>query len=155
MNINTLGLKTQERRPSTPNQVDATSIFDEGVNRKNTNSMKWDYGHNFLTSEELLADPLPMWVADMDFKAPQPVIDALHDAVEHGVFGYAGGARASYVAAVIDWQKRRFGWDASSDWLMQTSGVITTMKTAIQAFSSPGDSILIQPPVYVEYGVYT
>ncbi|MGH8349264.1 MAG: MalY/PatB family protein [Pseudomonas sp.] len=128
-----------------------TCLFDEVVDRRHSNSMKWDYGHNFLTPEESAADPLPMWVADMDFRSPQAVIDALSEAVKFGVFGYAGGARKSYVEAVIGWQGRRFGWDVSRDWLMQASGIITTMKTAIQAFTSPGDSVLIQPPVYVHF----
>ena len=139
-------MNTQAVAPQTP-----SCPFDEVIDRKHTNSMKWDYGHNFLTPEECAADPLPMWVADMDFRSPQPVIDALSEAVQSGVFGYAGGARKSYVDAVIGWQGRRFGWDVSRDWLFQASGIITTMKTAIQAFTSPGDSVLIQPPVYVHF----
>ncbi|MBS0494516.1 MAG: pyridoxal phosphate-dependent aminotransferase [Proteobacteria bacterium] len=125
-----------------------TSIFDEIINRKNSNSMKWSVGQKFLSADEFAANPLPMWVADTDFRTPRPVIDALHEAVEHGVFGYPGGATKSYLDAVIGWQAKRFGWDVSKDWVIQTSGIITTLKTAIQAFSSPGDSILIQPPVY-------
>lgn len=128
--------------------VGETSVFDEVVNRKNSNSMKWDYGRERLAPDEFAADPLPMWVADTDFRAPRPVIDALHDAVEHGVFGYPGGARSSYVDAVVNWQAKRFGWEVSREWILHTSGVITTLKTAVQAFSSPGDSVLIQPPVY-------
>jgi cystathionine beta-lyase len=101
-----------------------------------------------LTPEQCAADPLPMWVADMDFRAPQPVIDALHEAVEHGVFGSPCPSTPGYVAAVVDWQRRRFGWDADPAWLIPTSGVVTTLKSAIQALSAPGDSVLIQPPVY-------
>jgi len=151
MHNNTLAPKTKDHQNPPPYQIDGTSLFDEIIDRKNTNSMKWDYGHKLLTPDECAADPLPMWVADMDFRAPQPVIDALAEAINHGVFGYAGGARKSYVEAVVAWQGKRFGWDVASDWLLQTSGVITTMKTAIQAFSAPGDSILIQPPVYVHF----
>ncbi len=125
-----------------------TSIFDEIIDRKNSNSMKWSVGQKFLSADEFAANPLPMWVADTDFRTPRPVIDALHEAVEHGVFGYPGGATKSYLDAVVGWQAKRFGWDVAKDWVIQTSGIITTLKTAIQAFSSPGDSILIQPPVY-------
>ncbi len=110
--------------------------------------MKWAFGHKLLSADEHAADPLPMWVADTDFRAPQPVIDALHEAVEQGIFGYPGGATDSYVQAVIGWQSKRFGWDVPKEWVVQTSGIITTLKTAVQAFSAPGDSILIQPPVY-------
>ncbi|WP_291155151.1 MalY/PatB family protein [Ensifer sp. SSB1] len=129
----------------------ATSIFDEVIDRTNSNSMKWAYAEKLLTPDEVASDPLPMWVADTDFKAPQAVIDALHDAVDHGVFGYPGGATASYLEAVVGWQQRRFGWDIAKEWILQTSGIITTLKTAVQAFSAPGDTVLIQPPVYAHF----
>ncbi|MFD7687867.1 MalY/PatB family protein [Streptomyces sp. NPDC059781] len=127
------------------------SAFDTVIDRKNSNSMKWASAQQFLTADEVAADPLPMWVADTDFKAPQVVIDALHQAVEHGVFGYPGGATDSYVDAVTGWQARRFGWEVPNEWVMQTAGIITTLKTAVQAFSAPGDSVLIQPPVYAHF----
>ncbi|MFF3417461.1 MalY/PatB family protein [Streptomyces sp. NPDC002698] len=127
------------------------SIFDVVVDRRNSNSMKWASAHEFLTPEEIAADPLPMWVADTDFKAPQAVIDALHEAVDHGVFGYPGGATDSYLDAVTGWQAKRFGWEVPREWVTQTAGIITTLKTVVQAFSAPGDSVLIQPPVYVHF----
>ncbi|MCQ9180439.1 pyridoxal phosphate-dependent aminotransferase [Streptomyces sp. IBSBF 2953] len=127
------------------------SIFDTIVDRRNSNSMKWACADQFLTPDEAAADPLPMWVADTDFKAPQPVLDALHQAVDHGVFGYPGGATDSYLDAVTGWQAERFGWEVPREWVMQTAGVITTLKTAVQAFSAPGDSVLIQPPVYAHF----
>ncbi|MCC4273797.1 MAG: aspartate aminotransferase [Marinomonas sp.] len=127
------------------------SIFDEVIDRTKTNSMKWAYSKQLLNADEAAANPLPMWVADMDFKAPQAVIDALHEAVEEGVFGYPGGATESYQQAVINWQKKRFGWSVKPEWLVQASGIITSLKTAAQAFSNPGDSILIQPPVYAHF----
>ncbi len=130
---------------------DAASIFDEVIDRKNSNSMKWAYAHAMLKPDEVAADPLPMWVADMDFRSPQPVIDALHEAVAYGVFGYPGGAPDSYVDAVVGWQARRFGRDVAKDWIVQTSGIITALKTAIQAFTAPGDTVLIQPPVYAHF----
>ncbi|WP_426199292.1 MalY/PatB family protein [Pseudomonas sp. DC3200b2] len=142
-------MSTQAHFPTSLEQQPC--LFDEVIERRHTNSMKWDYAHNFLTPEERAADPLPMWVADMDFRSPQAVIDALSEAVRFGVFGYAGGARKTYVDAVIGWQGKRFGWDVSRDWLMQAPGIITIMKLAIQAFTSPGDSVLIQPPVYVHF----
>lgn len=129
----------------------AASIFDEVIDRKNSNSMKWACASKLLAPDEAAADPLPMWVADTDFKAPQAVIDALHAAIDHGVFGYPGGATASYVDAVVGWQQRRFGWDVAKEWILQTSGIITTLKTAVQAFSAPGDTVLIQPPVYAHF----
>ena len=130
---------------------DVASVFDHVADRKNSNSMKWAIGEKLLSADESAAQPLPMWVADMDFRAPQPVIDALHEAVEHGIFGYPGGATQSYVDAVVGWQAKRFGWEVPKEWVVQTSGIITTLKTAVQAFSSPGDSVLIQPPVYAHF----
>jgi cystathionine beta-lyase len=130
---------------------EAASVFDEIIDRQTSNSMKWAYGHKLLKAEEFAAGPLPMWVADMDFRSPQPVIDALQEAVAYGVFGYPGGAPDSYVDAVVGWQARRFGWDVAKDWIVQTSGIITALKTAIQAFTTPGDTVLIQPPVYAHF----
>jgi cystathionine beta-lyase len=125
------------------------SLFDQVVDRKHSNSMKWSYGE--LAPDEAAAEPLPMWVADTDFKAPQAVLDALHQAVDHGVFGYPKGAPDSYLDAVTGWQARRFGWEVPRDWVLQAAGIITTLKTAVQAFSAPGDSVLIQPPVYAHF----
>lgn len=127
------------------------SVFDTVVDRRHSNSMKWAYAHQLLAADEAAADPLPMWVADTDFKAPQAVIDALHEAVDHGVFGYPGGATDSYLDAVTGWQAKRFGWEVPREWVLQTAGVITTLKTVVQAFSAPGDSVLIQPPVYAHF----
>ena len=127
------------------------SVFDEVVDRKKSNSMKWSYAADFLAPDDAAAGPLPMWVADTDFRAPQAVRDALHQAVDHGVFGYPKGATDSYLDAVTGWQARRFGWEVPREWVLQTAGIITTLKTAVQAFSAPGDSVLIQPPVYAHF----
>lgn len=125
--------------------------FDRVIPRQNSNSMKWGAGPALLTQAQAMAEPLPMWVADMDFRAPQPVIDALVEAAEYGVFGYPNGAAPSYVQAVVEWQGRRFGWTVNPDWVVQVSGIITAIKTAVQAFTRPGESVLIQPPVYAHF----
>ncbi len=127
------------------------SLFDEVVARRSSNSMKWGVPDAFLQPDEVVADPLPMWVADMDFKAPPAVLEALHEAVDFGVFGYPGGGTADYVNSIVRWQDRRFGWDIDPGWIVHTAGIITSIKTAVQAFSAPGDSILIQPPVYSHF----
>ncbi len=136
-------------RPALPGYPPG-SVFDEVVDRKNSNSMKWSYADE-LAPDEAAAEPLPMWVADTDFKAPLAVLDALHQAVDHGVFGYPAGATDSYLDAVTGWQARRFGWEVAREWVLQTAGIITTLKTAVQAFSAPGDFVLIQPPVYAHF----
>ncbi|MDC7710833.1 MalY/PatB family protein [Vogesella indigofera] len=132
-------------QPTIPNE------FDEVIDRRSSNSMKWEVSSKFLTHAQRAVDPLPMWVADMDFRAPQAVIDALHEAVSFGVFGYPAGPSKGYLEAISEWQQRRFGWEIESEWIVPISGVIAGLKTAIQAFSSAGDSILIQPPVYSHF----
>lgn len=137
--VTTAGSTSSGRQPS---------AFDAVIDRRNSNSMKWAYANELLEPDEAAADPLPLWVADTDFKAPPAVIEALHEAVDHGVFGYPGGAPESYLQAVSGWQGKRFGWEVDHEWIVQTSGIITAIKTAVQAFSAPGESVLIQPPVY-------
>lgn len=127
-------------------EAPARSIFDEVVDRRGSNSVKWSTSP--LSPEAAASEPLPMWLADMDFRAPQPVIDALHEAVEDGVFGYPAGASASYLDAIVQWQARRFGWDVDREWIVPTSRITTALKTIVQAFTAPGESVLIQPPVY-------
>ena len=128
-----------------------TFSFDECIDRRSSNSLKWGIPHKLLTPEQRAAEPLPMWVADMDFRAPPPVIEALQDAVSFGVFGYPGGATPGYLEAVRKWQEERFGWHIDPTWIVPTSGVITALKVAIQTFTAPGESVLIQPPVYVHF----
>ena len=139
----------KDTHPQTASRV--STDFDEFVQRRDTNSLKWAYSEQLLAPDEAAARPLPMWVADTDFRAPQQVIDALHEAVNHGIFGYPGGGTQSYRDAIINWQAKRFGWQVEPEWIMHTAGVITTLKTAVQAFSAPGDSVLIQPPVYAHF----
>lgn len=125
--------------------------FDTPVDRRGSNSLKWGGAAAQLTAEQALVDPLPMWVADMDFRAPAPVRAALQEAVEFGVFGYPLGPTPSYLAAVTGWQARRFGWVVEPTWVVAVAGIITALKTAIQAFTLPGDSVLIQTPVYAHF----
>jgi cystathionine beta-lyase len=91
-----------------------------------------------------------MWVADMDFTAPPSVIDALRQRVDHGVYGYTEKPE-SYYEAVISWQKKRFNWDIKREWIVFTPGVVTALCMAIQAYTLPGDKVIIQPPVYYPF----
>ena len=124
--------------------------FEERIDRRHSNSLKWAYARDMLGPEHAAIDPLPMWVADMDFRAPAAVTRALHEMTDFGVFGYAGITDA-YREAVTGWQARRFGWQASGDWLVHTPGVVTALNLIIQTFSAPGDSVLVQRPVYVHF----
>ena len=128
-----------------------TFDFDAPVDRRHSNSLQWAGASLLLSPAQAAADPLPMWLADMDLRAPEPVLAALQEAVAYGVFGYAAGATPDFLTAVTDWQERRFGWSVDPAWVVPTSGVITALKTVIHAFSIPGDTILIQTPVYVHF----
>ena len=120
--------------------------FDKEVPRRNTNSLKYD----FAVERGLPADVLPLWVADMDFPAPQPVLDALKKAVDHGIFGYSE-VKDDYYRTVSAWFKKNFGWETKPEWLIKTPGVVFALAMAVRALTEPGDSVLIQPPVYYPF----
>lgn len=124
--------------------------FDKYIDRTNTSSIKWCFPEHSLPPEQAAASPLPLWIADMDFQPPPAVIQSLKHAVETGVMGYSTPPK-SYFDAVQNWQKKRFNWDTKAEWILQTPGVVTALNLAIQAFTQPGDSVLIQPPVYVHF----
>ena len=128
--------------------------FDREIDRKGTQSIKWEYVPNdehtgIDATEQFFGEDrmLPMWVADMDFPAPQPVIEALEARARHGIFGYTVPS-ASYFQAVEGWMRRRHGWEIDRDWIVTTPGVIPGLKAMVRAFSVEGEKVLIQPPVY-------
>ncbi|MBQ8237954.1 MAG: pyridoxal phosphate-dependent aminotransferase [Oscillospiraceae bacterium] len=120
--------------------------FNTVIDRRNTNSLKFD----FAAERGRPADVLPLWVADMDFRAPQPVLDALHRAVEHGIFGYSD-VKSDYYDAVSAWFSQRFGWQTRPEWLVKTPGVVYALAMAVRTLTLPGDAVLIQPPVYYPF----
>lgn len=120
--------------------------FDRVVDRRNTNSLKYD----FAAERGLPADVLPLWVADMDFPTAPPVLDALHQAVEHGIFGYSE-VKGEYYRALSGWFSAHFGWETRPEWLIKTPGVVFALAMAVRALTEPGDGVLIQPPVYYPF----
>ncbi|MGN0964571.1 MAG: MalY/PatB family protein [Dysosmobacter sp.] len=120
--------------------------FDQIIDRRNTNSLKYD----FAVERGLPADVLPLWVADMDFRAPEPVLDALRKTVDHGIFGYSD-VKDGYYDAVSQWFLTRFGWQTRPEWLVKTPGVVFALAMAVRSLTQPGDSVLIQPPVYYPF----
>ena len=120
--------------------------FDEIIERRKTNSAKWD-GVLKLFGDK---DVLPMWVADMDIKAPPPVIEALKKRAEHGIYGYPLRP-TSYYDAFIDWIRRHHDWKVEKEWLTFSPGVVTGLSVMILALSRPGDGVLVQPPVYYPF----
>jgi cystathionine beta-lyase len=120
--------------------------FDEVIDRKNTNSAKWDLVKELYEDK----DVLPMWVADMDFKSPLPVIEALKKQVEHGIFGYVKRPH-SCNEAIMDWVDKRHGWKIKKEWLTYSPGVVTALNICTLAMTQPGDKIIVQPPVYYPF----
>lgn len=120
--------------------------FNQIIDRRNTNSLKYD----FAIERKKPSDILPLWVADMDFQAPSEVLDAIHKAVSHGIFGYTE-VKKDYFDVLHDWLYRNFHWDTREDWLMKTPGVVFAITLAIRAFSKEGEGILIQQPVYYPF----
>lgn len=117
----------------------STFDFDTVINRRGTNSYKWD-----IVKEE---DVIPLWVADMDFKAAPAILEALKKRVEHGVFGYTL-VPDSYYEAIIDWFARRHNWQIDRSWIIYTTGVVPAVSCAIKALTLPGEKVLIQTPDY-------
>ena len=112
--------------------------FDTTLNRRNTQCKKWDtYGD----------DVIPMWIADTDFKCPEPIVKAIQKRAEHEVFGYPCIDKG-YEEAVCGWQKRRLGWEAKPEWVEYTPAVVPAIVYAMRAFTNPGDNVLVQMPAY-------
>ena len=117
--------------------------FETLVDRSNNFSAKWSemdkkYGSN---------DLLPMWVADMDFKAAPCIIDAMREKLEQGIYGYTTRP-VSYNESIVNWAARRYGWEIKSDWLIFSPGVIPSISLIIQEMTDKNDKIMIQEPVY-------
>ena len=120
--------------------------FDEIIDRRNTSCLK----HDFAVERGYPADILPFWVADMDFRAPAPVIDALKVRAEHGIFGYTQ-VKDDYFAVLQNWFRTRHDWTVERRDLILTPGVVFAIATAIRAFTKVGDAVLIQQPVYYPF----
>lgn len=127
-------------------EIGMESNFDEIINRYKTNSVKYDLIANYQKPQ----DVLPMWVADMDFKVPQCVEDAVRKVVDHGIYGYST-CPDSYYEAVIHWFKEYFHTIIERNWIVTTPGIVNGVGLAIRAFTKEEDAILIQRPVYYPF----
>lgn len=122
--------------------------FDTPVNRIGSHSMKWD---DMASKFGAVPDGvLPMWVADMDFRSPEPVNDALRWAADQGVHGYFGDF-SEFNDAFLGFMKRRHGWEGDPDWMTTSHGLVNAIGLAVQAYSDPGDKIVIFSPVYHQF----
>lgn len=122
------------------------SIFDQPIERRHTNSFKWDALEQVYKLKDA-SDILPMWVADMDFAAPEAVTQALQNYLKQSIFGY------SFISenaknSVVDWLNTRHGWQIEKETILFRHGVIPAMANILTALTNPGDKVLISTPVY-------
>lgn len=120
--------------------------FDEPVDRRNTDCLKYD----FAKRKGMPEDVLPLWVADMDFKTSSYIEDALVERAKEAIFGYSE-VQAPYFHAVSNWMKIHHNWEVKRTWLVKTPGVVFALAMAVKAFTDPGDSVIIQSPVYYPF----
>lgn len=120
--------------------------FDEIIDRKNTGCLKYD----FAIERGMPEDILPLWVADMDFKTADPILNSLDKYIKHGIFGY-NEVKNDYFNSIAAWFKRYFNSDLKKDWLVKTPGVVFALAMAVKAFSNKHDGVLIQEPVYYPF----
>ncbi len=119
--------------------------FDEIIDRRGTHCAKWD------KMEPIYGVPadtgIAMWVADMDFRPPAVVQSALQDMLDHGVYGYFGDD-SKYLAAIQWWMENRHGWKVDKDWIFTTHGLVNGTSMCVDAFTKPGDGVVLFTPVY-------
>lgn len=124
--------------------------FDEIIDRRGTDSIKWDGMKEVWGRDDLL----PMWVADMDFRTPSCVVDALRQRLEHEVLGYTFPCKDWY-ASICHWLKHRHQWTVTPDMLTFVPGIVRGQAFALQCFTNPGDKVLVMPPVYHPFFLVT
>ena len=117
--------------------------FDQVVDRRHTNSVKWDVADRIFQGEDLL----PLWIADMDFPTAPAIQAELRKRVEQGIFGY-GILPPAYYQAVISWMKRRHQCEVQREQIVYAAGVVSALYYAIEAVTRPGDEVLVNTPVY-------
>lgn len=120
--------------------------FDEVIDRKGTDCLKYD----FAVRRGMPEDVLPLWVADMDFRTSSYVEDAVIERAKHAIFGYSE-VQGDYYNAVAGWMKRHHNFDIQPNWLIKTPGVVFALAMAVKAYTEVGDKVLIQQPVYYPF----
>lgn len=117
--------------------------FDENIQRENTRALKLERRKMLFDRE----DVLPLWVADMDFAAPPAVQKAIKDRANHPIYGYTVRP-TDFFDSIKNWQSKRYNWQIENSWIEFSPGVVPSLGLAIQAFTQPGEGVIIQPPVY-------
>lgn len=120
-----------------------TFPFDFPLSREQTHAVKFDARKTVFGR----GDVIPVWVADLDFPAPEAITRALAERAAHPVYGYTLFPESLYLA-IIDWFKTRHNWSIERDWLLMAPGVVPSLHAACMAYAKPGEGVIIQPPVY-------
>lgn len=120
--------------------------FDKMTDRKGTSCSKWDNMSSMFTEKGLL----PLWIADMDFRCCEEAIQAMRQRVDHGIFGYTV-LPDSYFESIAGWMQRRHNWTIRKEWLVTSVTVVSALNIFVQAFTKPGDGVIIQKPVYFPF----
>jgi cystathionine beta-lyase len=126
--------------------LNATVDFDQIISRDHTNSLKYEARQTMFGQQ----DVIPLWVADMDFASPPQVTQALIERAKHPIYGYSHFPESVY-ESLMDWLRRRHGWEVERDWILLCPGVVPSINAAVLAFTQPGDGVIIQPPVYFPF----
>ncbi|MCM2563075.1 pyridoxal phosphate-dependent aminotransferase [Lutimaribacter sp. EGI FJ00015] len=119
--------------------------FDDIIDRHGTHSVKWDMMEKIFGVPA--EDGIPMWVADMDFRAPDCIQNAVQKMRDHGIYGYYGDD-ASYRAAICWWMENRHGWQVQPEWIFTTHGLVNGTAMCVDTFTQPGDGVVLTTPVY-------
>lgn len=119
--------------------------FNKRINRVGTDSVKWDSKEEYKSGEVIL-----MWIGDMDFECPKPIVDAIVERSKHHIFGYAHRSE-EFQDITVNWLKRRHNWNIKCDWVTFSPGVVPAISAFVQCFTNIGDKVLIQRPVYYPF----
>lgn len=120
--------------------------FDEPTDREGTDCIKYDRREETFG----VKDVIPMWVADMDFKTPDFVVEALRKRLDHEIYGYTYRS-PEYFSSIINWVRARHNWNLEKEWISFCPGIVPALNFCTLAFTQPGDSIIVQPPVYFPF----
>lgn len=122
--------------------------FDEIIDRSSTNSMKYEAGKNI---EGLRQDHIPLWIADMDFACPTPVLDAMKARIDKRILGYSMPYSEEYFESVIGWMKKRHNWNVKRESIVYSSGVVTALNVVVNQKSNEGDGVIFCTPAYAPF----
>ena len=120
--------------------------FDDIIDRENTNALKYDVLPKLFGTKDIT----PLWVADMDFKTPDFIVDAVKKRAGHEIYGYTIRNK-SFFESVRSWMKYKHAWDVERNWISFSPGVVPALSMSVLAYTKPGDKIIVQPPVYFPF----